>query len=183
MKSFALAVLATLVNANYVSKADAVPASAHANIATIGGNIEFWYENKTLKVKAYTKTALTLALGADSDILESAVFIPYSPTSGTPTKWYALMCKITNSNTETKYTPTWLVYDHTTAMIAHATDELTTVNGLGTTTLLSMAGNDVAKGIKVIDAPNQPLATVSGITFDWGASDTFVELDTDAKIF
>ena len=69
---------------------------------------------------------LTAAMAADTDALQVATFIPYDPTSGTPTKWWAFMCKMTWSNTDLKFTPNWAVYDHQTTMISHATSALDT---------------------------------------------------------
>ena len=182
MKSFISAILGAVVNANYVTKADAAPGTAHATISTMGGSYEFRYDNDKIKVKATTKTTMVAALALDTDIIETATFIPYAPTSGTPNKWYVLQCKMTYSNTETKYKPSWKVYDHTAAMISHATSDLETADQLGTTTKLSMDGNDVARGTKVIAAPNTIIAA-DGYSIDWGASDTFAELDSTGKIF
>ena len=150
MKSFALALLVATAIANYVKKGDAGPGAAHAAISKIGGSYEFSYEQTKLKMKVYTKTELGAALTADTDVISVGTFIPYSPANGAPSKWYALVCKMTFSNTNTKFTPAFKIYAHTTAMISHATTDLDAVGQLGTTTKLSVAGAATAPGTKVI---------------------------------
>ena len=123
----------------------------------------------------------------DTDIIETAVFIPYAPTSGTPNKWYAFMCKMTMNKTEGKYTPYWYVYDHTAAMIDSTSDntkilEDATLLTATSNSKISMKGNEIAKGTAVNAAPNMILAA-TGYSFTWGEKETFANLDKDAKVF
>ena len=126
MKSFILALLAATIGANTVKKAQGSP-TAHTGISQIGGTYEYSYEQATLKIKVKTQTDLTAAFAADTDVLSNAAFIPYSAPSSTPDKWYAFMCKITYSNTNTKYTPSFKIYNHQSAMISDASNDLDAV--------------------------------------------------------
>ena len=67
-------------------------------------------------------------------------------------------------------------------MISNAADDLDTSTQLGTTTKLSVAGNAVSKGTKVIAQPNTPTAE-AGYALVWGPADTYVELDQEGKVF
>ena len=133
-------------------------------------------------MKVYTKTELSSAFAADTDVLSVGAMMPYAPTSGSPNKWYGLVCKMAFSNTNTKYTPAIKIFDHTSAMISDATNDLDTVAQLGTTTKYAVAGAATAPGTKVVAQPNSPTAS-SGYSLVWGENDTWINFDSDKKIF
>jgi len=141
------------------------------------------FEQKTVKIKMYMETELTAALAADTDVVSVASFMPYAPTSGSIDKWYPLVCKMTYSNTNTKYTPSWKIYDHTSAMISDAVKDLDIAGQLGTTTKLTVAGAATANGTKVTAQPAAPSPAEAGYTLVWGVNDTWAEFDATKKIF